>query len=49
MGQGQMQAMRNEGSGSRLTQCLWAGNVTLSVSRPAPNRKSSEIRPASRV
>lgn len=50
MGWGQMsKAMRNEGSGSSLTQWSWAGIITLSVSRPTPNRKSSKIRPASRV
>lgn len=46
MGQGQMQAMRNEGSGSRLTQCDIARPQAISVSRPTPNRK---IRPVSRV
>lgn len=42
-----MGAMRNEGSGSSLTQWSWAGSVTLSVSRPTPNRKSRKIRLAS--
>lgn len=34
-----MPAMRNKGNDSGLTQWLWAGCITLSVSRPTPNRK----------
>lgn len=34
-----MQAMGYEGSDFGLTRGLWAGSVTLSVTRPTPNRK----------
>lgn len=44
-----VEAMRNEGSGSSLTSRLWAGRVTLSVSRPAPHRKRGQFRPTSRA
>lgn len=37
-----MHAVRNEGSGSSLTQWSWAGSDILSVSRLTPNRKSKK-------
>lgn len=46
MFQGQMQVMWNEGSNSCLSQCLWAGSVTLSVSILTLNRKRKKIRSA---
>lgn len=42
MRQGLMHAVRNEGSGSSLTQWSWAGSDILSVSRLTPNRKSKK-------